>query len=101
MLPSWWKLPFVTTTTRTAIRSVATKNTTAIRYRSGHFGQEQTCTTCVRAVSGTVVRVVVDEGQLIAEEDPIAAIDDSGTEVVVVTQCPASYASSTSSRDAS
>jgi biotin carboxyl carrier protein len=40
------------------------------------------------AVSGTVVRVVVDEGQLIAEEDPIAAIDDSGTEVLVVTAVP-------------
>ena len=40
------------------------------------------------AVSGTVSQVVVDEGQLIAEEDPIAVIDDSGTDVVVVTTVP-------------
>lgn len=39
-------------------------------------------------VSGTVVRVVVDEGQLIAEEDPIAAIDERGVETLVVTQVP-------------
>ncbi len=39
-------------------------------------------------VSGTVVRVVVDEGQMIAEEDPVAAIDDDGVETVVVTQVP-------------
>jgi multidrug efflux pump subunit AcrA (membrane-fusion protein) len=43
----------------------------------------------VRApVSGTVIRVVVDEGQLIAEEEAIATIDDGATEVVVVTQVP-------------
>ena len=40
------------------------------------------------AVSGTVVQVVVDEGQLIAEEEPIAAIDDTGREVVVATAVP-------------
>ncbi len=40
------------------------------------------------AVSGTVSQVVVDEGQLIAEEDPIAVIDDRGTDVVVVTTVP-------------
>ena len=40
------------------------------------------------AVSGTVLQVVVDEGQLIAEEDPIAVIDASGTDVVVVTTVP-------------
>ena len=34
------------------------------------------------------MRLEVDEGQLIAEEEPIAAIDDSGTEVVVVTAVP-------------
>jgi biotin carboxyl carrier protein len=39
-------------------------------------------------VSGTVVRVVVDEGQLIAEEEAIATIDDGAAEVVVVTQVP-------------
>ena len=39
-------------------------------------------------VSGTVVRVDVDEGQLIAEEDPVAAIEASGVETVVVTQVP-------------
>lgn len=39
-------------------------------------------------VSGTVVRVVVDEGQMIAEEDPVAAIEESGVETVVVTQVP-------------
>ena len=32
--------------------------------------------------------MVVDEGQLIAEEDPIAVIDDGGTDVVVVTTVP-------------
>jgi multidrug efflux pump subunit AcrA (membrane-fusion protein) len=32
--------------------------------------------------------VAVDEGQLIAEEDAIATIDDSTAEVVVVTQVP-------------
>ena len=40
------------------------------------------------AVSGTVIRLDVEEGQLIAEEEPIAAIDDRGTEVVVVTAVP-------------
>jgi multidrug efflux pump subunit AcrA (membrane-fusion protein) len=40
------------------------------------------------AVSGTVSQVVVDEGQMIAEEDPIAVIDDSGTDVVIVTTVP-------------
>ena len=39
-------------------------------------------------VSGSVVSVSVDEGQLIAEEDAIATIDDSSAEVVVVTQVP-------------
>jgi biotin carboxyl carrier protein len=39
-------------------------------------------------VGGTVVRVTVDEGQLIAEEEPIAAIDDDGREVEVVTTVP-------------
>jgi multidrug resistance efflux pump len=39
-------------------------------------------------VSGTVVRVSADEGQLIAEEEAIATIDDGATEVVVVTQVP-------------
>jgi biotin carboxyl carrier protein len=43
----------------------------------------------VRApVSGTVIRVTADEGQLIAEEEAIATIDDGETEVVVVTQVP-------------
>ena len=40
------------------------------------------------AVSGTVAQVVVDEGQMIAEEDPIATIDDGGNEVVVSTTVP-------------
>ena len=40
------------------------------------------------AVSGTVAQVVVDEGQMIAEEDPIATIDDDGNEVVVSTTVP-------------
>jgi multidrug efflux pump subunit AcrA (membrane-fusion protein) len=40
------------------------------------------------AVSGTVAQVVVDEGQMIAEEDPIATINDGGTEVVVSTTVP-------------
>ncbi len=40
------------------------------------------------AVSGTVIRLDVDEGQLIAEEESIAVIDDSGTEVEVVTAVP-------------
>jgi multidrug efflux pump subunit AcrA (membrane-fusion protein) len=40
------------------------------------------------AVSGTVSQVVVDEGQMIAEEEPIAVIDDSGTDVVIVTTVP-------------
>ena len=39
-------------------------------------------------VSGTVVEVLVDEGQLIAEEDPIAAIDENGVENVVATKVP-------------
>jgi pyruvate carboxylase len=39
-------------------------------------------------VSGTVSRVVVDEGQLIAEEEPIAVVDDAGTELEVVTTVP-------------
>jgi biotin carboxyl carrier protein len=43
----------------------------------------------VRApVSGTIAWVVVDEGQMIAEEDPVAAIDASGVETVVVTEVP-------------
>ena len=40
------------------------------------------------AVSGTVLRLVVEEGQLIAEEDPIGVIDESGTEVEIVTTVP-------------
>jgi multidrug efflux pump subunit AcrA (membrane-fusion protein) len=40
------------------------------------------------AVSGTVAQVVVDEGQMIAEEDPIATIDDGGNEVMVSTTVP-------------
>ena len=32
--------------------------------------------------------MVVDEGQMIAEEDPIATIDDGGNEVVVSTTVP-------------
>ena len=43
----------------------------------------------VRAdVTGTVSRVVVDEGQLIAEEEPLLVLDDGGTEVEVVTTVP-------------
>jgi biotin carboxyl carrier protein len=43
----------------------------------------------VRApVGGTVIRVTADEGQLIAEEEAIATIDDGTTEVVVVTHVP-------------
>jgi biotin carboxyl carrier protein len=43
----------------------------------------------VRAtVTGTVSRVVVDEGQLIAEDEPIAVVDDAGAEVEVVTTVP-------------
>jgi len=43
----------------------------------------------VRAtVAGTVSRVVVDEGQLIAEEEPIAVVDDQGAEVEIVTDVP-------------
>jgi pyruvate carboxylase subunit B len=40
------------------------------------------------AVSGTVVQVEVDEGQLIAEDEPIAVVDDNGREVVVGTAVP-------------
>ena len=40
------------------------------------------------AVSGTVAQVVIDEGQMIAEEDPIATIDDGGNEVMVSTTVP-------------
>lgn len=43
----------------------------------------------VRAgVSGTIVRVLVDEGQLIAEDEPIAAVDVDGSEAEVVTAVP-------------
>ncbi len=44
----------------------------------------------VRAdVTGTVSRVVVDEGQLIAEEEPlVVVVDDDGAEVEVVTSVP-------------
>ena len=43
----------------------------------------------VRAdVTGTVVRVVVEEGQLIAEEEPIAVADVQGSDVEIVTQVP-------------
>jgi biotin carboxyl carrier protein len=39
-------------------------------------------------VSGTVVRVVVDEGQLIAEDEPLAFVDDQGFEAAIVTAVP-------------
>jgi len=43
----------------------------------------------VRAtVKGTIVRVVVDEGQLIAEDEPIADVDVDGTDVPIVTAVP-------------
>jgi len=43
----------------------------------------------VRAiVSGTVVRLVVDEGQLIAEDEPLAFVDDHGVEAAIVTAVP-------------
>ena len=38
--------------------------------------------------TGTVSRVVVDEGQLIAEEEPLFVLDDEGREVEVVTTVP-------------
>jgi pyruvate carboxylase len=39
-------------------------------------------------VNGTVVRVVVDEGQLIAEDEPLAFVDDQGVETAIVTVVP-------------
>jgi pyruvate carboxylase len=39
-------------------------------------------------VDGTVVRVVVDEGQLIAEEEPLAFVDARGVETAIVTVVP-------------
>ena len=39
-------------------------------------------------VSGTVVRVVVDEGQLIAEDEPLAFVDNQGVESAIVTVVP-------------
>ena len=39
-------------------------------------------------VGGTVIRVVVDEGQMIAEEDPVAAVEENGVETEVVTRVP-------------
>ena len=39
-------------------------------------------------VSGTVVRVVVDEGQLIAEDEPLAFVDADGVEAEIVTAVP-------------
>jgi len=39
-------------------------------------------------VGGTVVRVVVDEGQLIAEEEPLAFVDAQGVEAAIVTAVP-------------
>jgi biotin carboxyl carrier protein len=43
----------------------------------------------VRArASGSVIRVVVDEGQLIAEDEPLAVVDDDGSEVEVTTPVP-------------
>ncbi len=43
----------------------------------------------VRAtVTGTVLRVVVDEGQMIAEEEAIAVVDHDGTDAEIVTAVP-------------
>ena len=43
----------------------------------------------VRAmVSGSVVRVVVDEGQLIAEDEPLAFVDAQGVEAAIITPVP-------------
>jgi biotin carboxyl carrier protein len=39
-------------------------------------------------VSGTVVSVVVDEGQMIAEEDPVATVEASAVETVIITEVP-------------
>lgn len=39
-------------------------------------------------VGGTVVRVVVDEGQLIAEDEPLAFVDAQGVETAIVTAVP-------------
>lgn len=43
----------------------------------------------VRATAGgNIVDVVVDEGQLIAEEEPIAEVDDGERRVALVTPVP-------------
>jgi pyruvate carboxylase subunit B len=43
----------------------------------------------VRAtVSGNIVSVVVDEGQLIAEDEPIALVDDGNQQSELVTKVP-------------
>ena len=38
--------------------------------------------------AGRVVELVVDEGQLVAEEDPIALLDNGGTRVPLRTDVP-------------
>ena len=49
------------------------------------------------STEGTVIRVEVDEGQMVAEDDEIAMLDDASRVVSSSSPtCPASSASSTS-----
>ena len=58
-----------------------------------------TCTSCVPPSLAPSSQVVVDEGQMVAEEDPIAVIDDRRTDASSSPpRCRASSVSSTSRR---
>ncbi len=89
--PSRPKLPFVATTTTIVSAIIATKKIT-----------RTTVPTAVRPVAGilrpmyelrssnegTVLRVEVDEGQMVAEDDEIAVLDTESGRVVIVTDVP-------------
>ena len=72
-----WKLPFVDDDDRRR-RSGSSPRRRPRRHGTDRLRrtQEQTCTTCVRRRAARSSGSVVDEGQMVAEEDPIAVLDD-------------------------
>ena len=79
------KLPFVATTTTIATHERRHEEDhahtvpTAVRATQVSSG---TCTSCGRRSEGTVIRVEVDEGQMVAEDDEIALLETENGRVV-------------------
>ena len=85
------KLPFVATTTTIATTNVATKKITRTPYRRRVRATQVSSANVYELRSsseGTVIRVDVDEGQMVAEDDEIAVLDTENGRVAVVTDVP-------------